>query len=457
MSRELWSSRTGFILAAAGSAVGLGNIWKFPYLAGKFGGGAFLLVYLILVFTIVKAVMLSEIAIGRAANKNAVGAFASLHNNRWKIVGYMGVAASFMVLSFYSVVAGWTIYYTFEMALGSLSNLQPDALTGKFDGFTMDPILPIIYHGIFMIIVVAIVIRGIKGGIEKASKLLMPALFVIIIALVIRGFMLDGALKGLEFYLVPDWSQLSNFDLWSAALGQAFFSLSLGMGTMLTYGSYLDKKENLPNISMQVASIDTAVAFLAGLLIFPAVFSFGFDNTAGPGLTFIILPAVFNQMFGGQLFGVLFFVLLFFAALTSAISILEVMTSYWSEEKGLCRKKSAIIFGLLTFIIGIACSYSLGIWSDITISYVLGITTDLTILNLGVFDFLSYVSSNILLPLGGLLILIFVGWVKPKKMMDEITNNGKIDFSLRHLFMIMTKYISPVAITYVLLNSLGII
>ena len=344
MSRELWSSRTGFILAAAGSAVGLGNIWKFPYLAGKFGGGAFLLAYLILVFTIVKVVMLSEIAIGRAANKNAVGAFASLHNKRWKIVGYMGVVACFMVLSFYSVVAGWTIYYTVEMVLGSLSGLQPEALTGKFEDFIADPSLPVIYHGIFMLMVIAIVIRGIKGGIEKVSTLLMPALFIIIIALILRGFMLDGAMKGLEFYLVPDWSQLGNFDLWSAALGQAFFSLSLGMGTMLTYGSYLDKKENLPNTSFQVAFIDTAVAFLAGLLVFPAVFSFGFDNTAGPGLTFIILPAVFNQMFGGQLFGILFFILLFFAALTSAISILEVMTSYWSEEKGVCRKKSAVIF-----------------------------------------------------------------------------------------------------------------
>lgn len=457
MSRELWSSRTGFILAAAGSAVGLGNIWKFPYLAGKFGGGAFLLAYLILVFTIVKVVMLSEIAIGRAANKNAVGAFASLHNKRWKIVGYMGVVACFMVLSFYSVVAGWTIYYTVEMLIGSLSGLQPEALTGKFEDFIADPSLPVIYHGIFMLMVIAIVIRGIKGGIEKVSTLLMPALFIIIIALILRGFMLDGAMKGLEFYLVPDWSQLGDFDLWSAALGQAFFSLSLGMGTMLTYGSYLDKKENLPNTSFQVAFIDTAVAFLAGLLVFPAVFSFGFDNTAGPGLTFIILPAVFNQMFGGQLFGILFFILLFFAALTSAISILEVMTSYWSEEKGVCRKKSAVIFGLLTFFMGVACSYSLGIWADVTLSSLLNINVDLEVFNLGVFDFLNYVSSNILLPLGGLLILIFAGWIKPKRIMDEITNNGKVDFYWKNAFIIMTKYISPIAIGYLLLNSIGII
>ncbi|MGB1360756.1 MAG: sodium-dependent transporter [Alphaproteobacteria bacterium] len=456
MARELWSSRTGFVLAAAGSAVGLGNIWKFPYLAGKFGGGAFLLAYLLLVFTVVKAVMLSEIAIGRAAQKNPVGSFAKLHNNRWKIVGYMGVAAAFMILSFYSVVAGWTIHYTFEMASGALSSLQPDALGGKFGGFITDPVSPIIYHAVFMAVVVAIVIRGVKGGIEKTSRILMPVLFALVIVLILRGLTLPGAEKGLAFYLIPDWSQLGNGELWSAALGQAFFSLSLGMGTMLTYGSYLAKKENLPSTAMQVSFVDTGIAFLAGLLVLPAVFAFGFDNGAGPGLTFITLPAVFNQIWGGQLFGTLFFVLLAFAALTSAISILEVLVAWWSEEKGASRKNSAIIFGIITFFVGIACSYSLGIWSKVTIASIFGLDSSWKLLNLGVFDLLDYLSSNVLLPLGGLFILIFVGWVKPQVMMKEITNNGKVDFSWKGLFVVMAKFISPLAIAYVLLKSIGI-
>ena len=457
MARELWTSRTGFVLAAAGSAVGLGNIWKFPYLAGKFGGGAFLIAYLILVFTVVKAVMLSEIAVGRAAQKNPVGAFAKLQNNKWKIVGAFGVIAGFMILSFYSVVAGWTLHYTLQTAAGSLSGLGAEELGGAFGGFITGTVNPIIYHAIFMAAVVAIVIRGVKGGIEKTARILMPLLFALVIILIIRGLTLDGAGAGLAFYLVPDFSQWGNFDLWSAALGQAFFSLSLGMGCMLTYGSYLAKKENLPSTSLQVGFIDTGIAFLAGLLVLPAVFAFGFDNGAGPGLTFITLPAVFDQMWGGQLFGTLFFVLLAFAALTSAISLMEVIVSWYTEERGVSRKQAAIRIGIIAFIVGIACSYSLGIWSKVTIASIFGIDSTWKILNLGVFDLLDYLSSNILLPLGGLLILIFVGWIKPKKIMDEITNNGSVDFAWKGLFTVMAKYVSPIAIGYVLLNSIGII
>ena len=457
MARENWSSRTGFILAAAGSAVGLGNIWKFPYLAGKYGGGAFLLAYLLLIYTIVKSIMLSEIAIGRAAARNPVGAFAKLHNNRWKIVGYLGVIAAFMILSFYSVVAGWTIHYTGQMASGALNGLGADKLEGIFGSFITGMVSPIVYHAIFMSVAVLIVCRGIKKGIEKLSKVIMPLLLILVLVLIVRGLMLPGSEKGLAFYLVPEWSQLNNFDLWSAALGQAFFSLSLGMGTILTYGSYLNKKENLPVVSMAVSFVDTGIAFLAGLLVLPAVFALGFDSTQGPGLTFITLPAVFNQILGGQFFGTLFFILLTFAALTSAVSILEVLVTYLSEEKGYSRKKSAIIGGLTTFVVGIACSYSLGPWSDITIASVFGFTSDVKIFNLATFDLLDYVSANVLLPLGGLFIAIFVGWVQPGKMMNEITNNGKIDFWWKSSFFIIIKYVSPIAIGYILLNSIGII
>ena len=457
MARENWNSRTGFVLAAAGSAVGLGNIWKFPYLAGKFGGGAFLLAYLLLVYTIVKSIMLSEIAIGRAAAKNPVGAFAKLHNNRWKAVGFLGVLAAFMILSFYSVVAGWAIHYTGQMASGAINGLGVDKLGAVFGSFISDTVSPIIYHAIFMSIAVFVVCRGVNRGIEKLSKVMMPLLLVLVLVLIVRGLMLPGSEKGLEFYLVPQWSQLGNFDLWSAALGQAFFSLSLGMGTMLTYGSYLNKKENLPGVSMAVSFVDTGIAFLAGLLVLPAVFAFGFDNAAGPGLTFITLPAVFNQIFGGQMFGTLFFILLTFAALTSAVSILEVLVAYLSEEKGYSRKKSAIMAGFTTFVVGIACSYSLGPWSDITIASIFGFTADVKIFNLAVFDLLDYISANILLPLGGLFIAVFVGWVHPVKMMKEITNDGTLDFWWKSIFSITVKYITPIAVGYILLNSIGII
>ena len=457
MARENWSSRTGFVLAAAGSAVGLGNIWKFPYLAGKFGGGAFLLAYLLLVYTIVKSIMLSEIAIGRAAAKNPAGAFAKLHGNRWKIVGYLGVIAAFMILSFYSVVAGWTIHYTGQMASGALNGLGADKLEGVFGGFITGMVSPIVYHAIFMSVTVMIVCRGINKGIEKLSKIMMPLLLILVLVLIVRGLMLPGSEKGLAFYLVPQWAQLRDFDLWSAALGQAFFSLSLGMGTILTFGSYLNKKENLPVVSMAVSFVDTGIAFLAGLLVLPAVFALGFDNTAGPGLTFITLPAVFNQIFGGQFFGTLFFILLTFAAVTSSVSILEVLVAYLSEEKGYSRKKSAIMAGLAAFVVGVACSYSLGPWSDITIASVFGFASDVKIFNLATFDLLDYISSNVLLPLGGLFIAIFVGWVKPVKMMDEITNNGTVDFWWKSIFSITVKYISPIAIGYILLNSIGLI
>ena len=457
MARENWSSRTGFILAAAGSAVGLGNIWKFPYLAGKYGGGAFLLAYLLLVYTIVKSIMLSEMAIGRAAAKNPVGAFAKLHNNRWKIVGYLGVIAAFMILSFYSVVAGWTINYTVQMASGNLNGLSADKLEGLFGSFITGMVSPILYHALFISITVFVVCHGVKKGIEKLSKVMMPLLLVLILVLIIRGLMLPGSEKGLAFYLVPEWSQLGNFDLWSAALGQAFFSLSLGIGTMLTYGSYLNKKENLPVLSMSVSFVDTGIAFLAGLLVLPAVFALGFDSTQGPGLTFITLPAVFNQILGGQFFGTLFFILLTFAALTSAVSILEVIVAYLSEEKGYSRKKSSIMAGLVIFLVGFACSYSLGPWSDITIASVFGFTSDVKIFNLATFDLLDYISANVLLPLGGLAMTIFVGWVQPVKMMDEITNDGTIDFWWKSIFSITVKYVSPIALGYILFNSIGVI
>ena len=456
--RETWRGSTSFILAAAGSAVGLGNIWRFPYLAAKYGGGAFLIGYLLIVFVIIKTMLLSEILIGRAAHKTSVGAFSSLRNKRWKIVGFLGILSAFMILSFYSVVSGWVTYYTVQMAFGNLNHLDANALGSFFVHFSGGLVTPIVYHAIFMFILVLISIRGVVGGIEKLSRYGMPVLFLLMAILAVRSLSLPNAHVGLTFYLVPQWSQLTNPDLWSAALGQAFFSMSLASGCMLAYGSYLSKKENLPKVSSIVSYVDTLAAFFAGLIILPALFAFsGFHNIAGPGLVFIVLPAIFGQMWGGQFFGTLFFLLVIFASITSAISLLEVVVSYGIEQRGYSRKKSTIIFASLTFIVGIGCSYSLGPWSQITIAHIFHVATNVKIFNMGLFDLLAYISSNILMPLGGILIAIFVGWIRPARLLKEVTNNGTINFWWQPYFVVATKFIIPLVVGYILLSSLGIL
>ena len=319
--REHWGSRLGFIMATAGSAVGLGNIWKFPYMAGDNGGAAFIIIYLALVFTIGLSVLLAEIMIGRASQSDAINAFKKLGPGAFSIVGYMGIAAAFMILSFYCVVAGWTIDYVFKFASGAFTGMDAAALGQAFGGFISDPVKPIIYQAIFVALTVMVVLGGVANGIERAGKILMPILFLILIALVIRSITLPGAEKGLAFFLAPDFSKISGATI-MAALGQAFFSLSLGMGAILTYGSYLDREANLGKSAWQVTFLDTSVAILAGLAILPAVFAFGMDPGAGPGLTFVTLPAVFMSMPGGIFFGTLFFLLLTIAALTSSISLL---------------------------------------------------------------------------------------------------------------------------------------
>jgi NSS family neurotransmitter:Na+ symporter len=441
MQRGHWGSRIGFILAATGSAVGLGNIWRFPYMAGENGGGAFLVIYLALVFTIGASVMLSEFVIGRAAERSPVGAFKKLGGGGWPAVGFMGVAAGFIILSFYSVVAGWTLAYIVKSATGLLAVSDPDVLAGSFGEFIGDPIQPLVYHGIFMALTVGVVTAGVHKGIERTCELLLPMLFVILVILAVRSLTLPGAMEGVSFYLAPDFSRI-NAEVINAALTQAFFSLSLGMGAMITYGSYLSHKENLPGAALWVVLCDAMVAVTAGLVILPAVFAFSFDPTEGPGLVFITLPAIFGQMPFGVLFAMLFFILLFIAALTSAVSLLEVVTAYLVDERGARRESAAIGIGIAIFLFGIPASLSLGPWSD------------LTLFGMSIFDLMDYVTANLLLPLGGIAISLFVGWVIYPRALEEATSKGAYAFPWAAIWRFVSRFVAPLAIGWILIAGL---
>ncbi len=439
--RGQFSTKLGFVLAAAGSAIGLGNIWKFPYLVGQNGGGVFLIIYLGFILTIGVSVMLAELAIGRTGEKNPVGAFAHLKGGPWVAVGFMGVFTGFVILSFYSVVGGWTIAYAVKTATGLLALADAKALGEAFGAFVADPLEPIVYHGLFMAMTISVVARGIGTGIERACRVLMPALFVLLVVLCIRSVTLPGAGAGIAFFLDPDFSKV-NPGMVIAALGHAFFSLSLGMGAMITYGSYISRQTNLPVAALWVTSLDTLIAVMAGFLILPAVFAFGFDPGAGPGLTFITLPAVFSQMPWGGFFGTLFFVLLAVAALTSAMSLLEVVVAYLVDERRVSRPKAAMGAGVAIFLLGIPSSLSLGMWSDFTVA------------GKGFFDAMDYIASNVLMPTGGIFISLFVGWVVFPKIMDA--ENGGIGHGFRwaKVWRAVCQYVAPAAIAWILVSGL---
>ena len=439
--RSRWGTRLGFIMAATGSAVGLGNIWKFPYVAGENGGGAFLIIYLAIIFTIGLSVMLCEFVIGRAAERNPVGAYAVLKGGPWKVIGFLGVAAGFIILSFYSVVAGWAIAYIFKTTGGLLATSDPAALGSIFSKFSSDPGQPLLYHAIFMALTVLVIIGGVNGGIERTCRILLPLLFLILVALAIRSVTLPGAMAGVEFYLAPDFSKVTAATV-NGALSQAFFSLSLGMGAMITYASYLSREINLTRATLMVTLCDTLVALIAGLVILPAVFAFSFDPSAGPGLVFITLPAVFAKMPFGILFAILFFVLLTIAALTSAVSLLEVVVAYFVDERGMKRRKAAIVLGLIIYLLGIPSSLSLGVWSDFTIA------------GKGFLDLMDYIGSNILLPLGGISVSLFVGWVILPRALAEATADGAHPFPLAPVWVFICRYVAPIAVGWILVSGL---
>lgn len=541
--REHWSSNLGFILASAGSAIGLGNIWKFPYITGENGGGAFVLVYLFCILLIGIPVMLCEFTIGRHTQKNPVGAFEQLKPKScwlahiigaiiltiglalicfesygwavlmiltgglifacgWTLVGIMGVVAGFIILSFYSVVAGWTIAYiwhsitdfwsgdvslfatgeqTFATFKEFISGVKPSS-----DGvgeIRKLPMFSICCHLLFMLSCMAIVYKGVKEGIERWSKILMPLLFILLVVLILRGLSLPGSVEGIKFYLTPRFDMLSTKTFWTKsfliALGHAFFSLSLGMGVMITYGSYLSKEENIFMSTLSVAGLDTLVAMMAGFAIFPAVFAMGMKPDAGPGLVFVVLPQVFHKMPFGAFWGALFFLLLFVAALTSGISILEVVVSYFIDELKFPRHTAVIFSGIVIAVLGSLCAVSVTDWNNLDglhklLVWVFDIKKD------NFFDVLDNAASNWMLPLGGLFIAIFTGWIWGTRhalneirkgadnfgdvhlisllagLKDDPSHNSDVHvLTLASLWGIFIRFISPLAILIAFLHTVG--
>ena len=398
-NREQWGSKLGFILAASGSAVGIGNIWKYPSMAGQNGGGAFTLVYLACIFVVGLSIVIAEFVIGRKTQLSPVGAFEKLApGTNWKWVGYLGVASAFVILSFYGVVGGWILKYIIDSLSGGFDPLagNPEAAGAMFNGFITSAWSPVIYQILFMTLCIWVIVKGVKGGIEKWSKVMMPLIVILLGMLAVRGMTLPGGMEGLSFLFNPRFEDLTASAV-VLALGHSFFTVSLGMGTMITYGSYLDKKQNLMTSALWVIFLDTAIAMLAGVAIFTTVFALGANPAEGPGLIFVVLPTVFAQMAGGVIWSTMFFILLFMAALTSAISILEVVTAYFIDQKGWSRKKATIQFGAVITVVGAFCSFSLGGGINIT-----------EFMGMPFMDFMDYLSSKYMLPIGGMLTAIFV-------------------------------------------------
>lgn len=443
--RDSFKSKFGAIAALAGSAVGLGNIWKFPHEAGSNGGGAFLLVYIFFTLAIGFPVMLSEFALGRRSQKNAFGTFKMLApGTNWYMFGLLSIVAAAFILSFYGTVSGWTLEYVWLAISNSFKGMSAADITDTFNQFISHPYKAVLWQVGFMFISGAIVIAGVQKGIERYTKMMMPLLLLIVIILGIRACTLEGSGEGLKFLFYPKFSELTGGSILSA-LGQAFFSLSIGMGVLLTYASYIRKEDNLNHISLQVISTDTLVAVLAGVAILPAVFAFHIDPQAGPGLVFLTLPKVFLSMPFGQLWSVLFFLLLTFAALTSAISLLEVVVAYMVEEKKMSRIRATIITTL-----GIT---TLGVFS--TLSF--GPLQDIEFFGLSIFDSFDFISSNILLPAGGILLCIFAGWrLDHAVLYTELSNEGKIKLRFFRLYIFILKYLAPACIFLILLNVLGV-
>lgn len=445
LERDGFGSRFGVLVAVAGSAVGLGNLWRFPYLVGTNGGAAFIILYLAFVILICLPIMFSEFIIGRRGQSNAFGSVKKIApKSGWLSIGAISVIASIFILSFYSVVGGWTIEYIFKSFSANFLTADSNSLSTQFSGFSQSQFMPVVMHLLFLGITALIVVAGVKNGIERYSKILMPVLFFLVLLLAIRSLTLPGAYAGVEFLFKPDFSKITSKAA-LAALGQAFFSLSLGMGCIITYGSYVNKKENLFKISFMSAAADTGFAILAGLAVIPAVFAFGISPGEGPSLVFITLPQVFAQLPFGQIVAAAFFFILLIAALTSSISLLEVVVAFCCEELKWSRLFSVIVTFIVVGIFGSFSSLSQGVLSHITV------------FSKTFFDFFDYTSSNILLPIGGLLVVLLVGWrMKRSHVLDELTSGGTITVKpiMFAIIYFLIRFVAPIAIITVLIHSL---
>ncbi len=437
-NRESWASRTGFILAAAGSAIGLGNIWRFPYMTGEHGGAAFLIIYLIAIVLIGYPVMVNEIIIGRKTNRNPVGAFKALApQTPWYIVGGLGVFTGFVILSYYAVVAGWSLAYIFKVIASTTTPGINHA--DVFVGHITSVWEPIFWQALFMVLTAGVIAAGVVKGIQRCVTVLMPVLLVILVILILRAITLPGAGEGLAYYLRPDFSEVTGRTL-LGAISQAFFTLSLGMGVLITYGSYLTAKDEVPGNAVSIVGLDTGIALMAGFAIFPAVFALGFEPGAGPGLVFITLPAVFAEMPLGVFFGILFFLLLSIAALTSAISLLEVVAAWLIDEKGWARGKAAAMMGIIIFIVGLPATLGYSVLS--------GVTTP--ILDMDLLDTYDWFANSIFLPLGGLLAAIFTGYIWGARNAIDEANKGAVGFRIGAWWGFLIRYVVPVLIIVIM-------
>ena len=441
-----WSSRMVFVLAATGSAVGLGNIWKFPYITGENGGGAFVLVYLLCIAAIGIPIMMSEVMLGRRGRQSPINTMATLAAEEgrpqiWSLLGWFGVIAGFLILSYYSVIAGWALSYVFRTGSGMFEGATADGVTSIFTSLVSDPEKLLAWHTLFMLATMIIVARGVKNGLEKAVTYLMPTLLVLLVVLVFYSMSTGYFSEGVEFLFSPDFSKL-NAQSVLTAMGHAFFTLSLGMGAIMVYGSYLPKDTSIAKASILIAFADTAVALLAGLVIFPIVFANNLEPGAGPGLIFQTLPIAFGQMEAGVLIGTLFFVLLVFAAWSSSISLIEPAVAWLVENHGMNRIYASVFIGIITWFIGLGSLLSFNLWSEHKL------------FGLNFFDLLDYLTANIMLPLGGLFIAIFAGWLMKTDSTKNELNTTKNGYNI---WLILVRFVAPVAVMVVFLNVVGVI
>ena len=448
--RANFGSKLGIILATAGSAVGLGNVWRFPYMTGQNGGAVFIVIYVICVLVLGIPCMISEFIVGRHGQANTARAFRKLADGTpWTVIGYMGVLTGFLITGYYAVVSGWCLQYIWASLVGHLQG-DPEYFKAYFADLSSDPVKPVLWTFVMLGITYLVVEHGIRDGIEKVSKMLMPTLFVLLLIIVIASCMLPDAGKGIEFLLKPDFTKI-NGDVFLGALGQSFYSLSIAMGCLCTYASYFSKQTDLRKAAVQIGVIDSVVAVLAGLMIFPAAFSVGVNPDSGPSLIFITLPNVFAQAFAsmplvGYVISLMFFLLLTLAALTSLISLHEVSTAFFHEELVITRKKAALLVTISTSIIGAFCSLSLGA------------VDGLVIFGKSLFDWFDFITGQIFLPTVGFLTCMFIGWYVPHKVVrDEFTNWGTLSGRFFHLFIFLVKYVCPLAILIIFLHQLGLL
>lgn len=441
-----WSSRMAFILAASGSAIGLGNIWKFPYLAGQNGGGAFVMVYLLCVAMIGVPIMIAETMLGRRGRQSPINALLTLAKEakaspNWHYAGWLGVVAGFLILSYYSVIAGWAMAYMFKINNALFERIDAENATRLFNEFKSSHEFLLIWHSLFMAATMLIVSRGVSGGLERATRFMMPALFIMLILLDLYAMNSGGFGQGLAFLFNPDFDKLSGAGV-LAAMGQAFFSLGLGMGSIMVYGSYLPSHVSIARSTVFVASTDTLVAVMAGLAIFPIVFANRLEPAMGPGLIFQTLPIAFGQMSSGWLFGVLFFALIFLAAITSAIALIEPAVAWLSENLGLSRKRASLYSGLACWLVGLGTVFSFNLWSEVKW---FGKTF---------FELVDFVTANLMLPIGGVLVALFAGWIMRREASETELQMG--DGPAFNIWRVLVRYAAPIGVAIVFLDAFGL-